>query len=597
VEALRGVRGVFVGNDTSYASVGFRGFAPPGDYGNHVLVLVDGQPTNDNYVGSSYVGYDGRADIADIQRIEVVRGPGSALYGTGAFFGVINLVTRDRTAPTHGEAEISTADAGVGHARATAQVRVSPDAGFWVSAAGAHGVGRDFFFQEYASDPATQGNARGVDGFDTGTVNGRAWWKDLTVQWLFTSRKKTLPSGEYQTVFGDPRNRLDDTRGLVEVRYEPHVSKDLQLLSRAHYNYYGFDDFLAYTPENGGNLMEDFRGQWAGFEERAIWSPYKALRLTVGGEAQDHFETQQRSNTPTTGNYLNQNNPYTVLAGYGVVDLEPEPWIKASLGGRVDDYSTFGTSYNPRGAIILRPYKGGNLKIMGGSAFRAPSVYEHYYFGPTQVPGGNQLHPETVRSGEVEFTHTFSNTVSATIAGYYNRVEHLIELVGDGTTTMPNQYQNSNTPVQTVGGEFEVRREWRNGWMVAANYAYQHSAYENATQNLRREVPNSPNHLGSVKGAAPIVGSFLTAMTRLSFQGPRFDRNDKFTDPPQLQTSSAVIWDVVLSGQAERYGIRYALGLYNAMDYRYSVPISHEFTQDTMVQPGRTVLLSSQVTF
>jgi hypothetical protein len=101
-----------------------------------------------------------------------------------------------------------------------------------------------------------------------------------------------------------------------------------------------------------------------------------------------------------------------------------------------------------------------------------------------------------------------------------------------------------------------------------------------------------------VKGAAPIIGSLLTAMTRLSFQGPRFDKYDLAnTDPPQNQSTSAVIWDVVLSGQAERYGIRYALGVYNAMDYRYTVPISREFLQDTMVQPGRTFLLSTQVTF
>jgi outer membrane receptor for ferrienterochelin and colicin len=614
-EALRGVRGVFVGDDTSYTNVGFRGFAPPGDYGDHVLVLVDGQPTNDNYVGSSYVGYDGRADIADIQRIEVVRGPGSALYGTGAFFGVINLVTRDRTAPTHGEVEVSTADAGVGHARATAQVRFSEDAGAWVSAGAAHGMGRDFFFKEYASDPATGGNARGVDGFDTGTVNGRVWWKDLTVQWLLTSRKKTLPSGEYVTVFGDPRNRLDDTRGLVEVRYEPKVTKQLQLLTRAHYNYYGFDDFLVYTPENGGNLMEDFRGQWVGLEERALWTPVPQLRVTAGGEAQDHFMAHQRSIPQYGIPYLDKDSPFTLVAGYAVADWEPSPLVKVSLGGRLDDYSSGSAPPpNPRGAIIFRPYKGGNLKIMGGSAFRAPSVYERFYRGPTQAQGGNcplpvmqscadnppALNPETVVSGEVEFTHSFSNTVSATVAGYYNEVKNLIELVGDGTSMSPNQYQNSDTPVQTFGGEFEVRREWRNGWMVAANYSYQHSAYESGSarpEHSGREVPNSPNHLGSVKGAAPIVGSLLTAMTRVSFQGPRFDRNDRYTDPPQLQTSSAVIWDIVLSGQAERYGIRYALGLYNAMDYRYSVPISHEFTQDTMVQPGRTVLLSSQVTF
>jgi hypothetical protein len=86
-------------------------------------------------------------------------------------------------------------------------------------------------------------------------------------------------------------------------------------------------------------------------------------------------------------------------------------------------------------------------------------------------------------------------------------------------------------------------------------------------------------------------------MSRLSFQGPRFDLNDRPDDPTQNKTTSAFIWDVVLSGTEPRYGLHYSLGLYNAMDYRYAVPISHEFTQNTMVQNGRTLLLATQVSF
>src|SRR5205814_10594337 len=105
-EAVRGIRGIYVSDDRSYVTIGVRGFSRPGDYGNRILVLLDGQPMNDNYVSSSYVGYDGRVDIDDIERIEIVRGPGSVLYGTSAFFGVINLVTRSRAGATHGEAAV-----------------------------------------------------------------------------------------------------------------------------------------------------------------------------------------------------------------------------------------------------------------------------------------------------------------------------------------------------------------------------------------------------------------------------------------------------------------------------------------------------------
>jgi outer membrane receptor for ferrienterochelin and colicin len=595
-EAVRGVRGVYVGDDTSYTNVGFRGFAQPGDYGDHVLVLVDGQPTNDDYVGSSYVGYDGRADIDDVQRIEVVRGPGSALYGTGAFFGVINLVTRDRDAPTHGEIATSTADASVGRARATAQVRLSPDAGGWVSVAGARGSGRDYYFQDYASDPATGGNARGVDGFDTGTVNGRIWYKSLTLQWLLTSRNKTLPSGEFQTIFGDPRTHFIDTRGLVELRFEPVVSPTLQLMTRAHANLYDFDDALAYTPEDGGFTKETFRGRWVGVEQRIVYSPVPALRITAGGEFQSHFVAKQTGASALGGSYLDRNDTFAVGAGYLVGDVTPSRAIKLSLGTRYDYYSNSGSAVNPRAAIIVHPYDAGIIKIMAGTAFRAPSVYELFYTGPTQIPG-LQLKPEHVDSGEVEFTHRFSSTLSGLVAGYVNYVTDLIVLGGDGTVQSPNQYVNSSNPIETMGAEAEIRREWRNGVMFSASYSFQHSSYLNNASGALRQVPNSPEHLGSIKAAVPIIGSTLGAMTRLSFEGPRFDKYDQATDPPQGTTPPAAIWDVVFSGEVPRYGVRYAVGLYNAMDYRYTVPVSREFTQTSMVQSGRTALVSTQVSF
>jgi outer membrane receptor for ferrienterochelin and colicin len=598
-EAVRGVRGVFLSDDTSYETVGLRGFSTPGGYGARVLVLVDGEPTNDDYAGSSYVGYDARADIDDIQRIEIIRGPGSALYGTGAFFGVINLVTRDRDAPTHGEVALSTADNGVGHVRATGQVRFSSDSGLWTSAAVARGFGRDYFFQEYASDPATGGNARGLDGFQTDTVNGRVWYKALTAQWLLTSRDKTLPSGEFQTIFGDSRTHFIDTRGLLELRFEPTVSRYVRLLSRTHLDLYNFDDFLAYPSTVGGPAREAFRGRWIGIEQRAVFTPVPAVRVTAGGEVQRHFETRQ-SGQNDGGSYLSRNDPYSVIAGYAVADFTLSRAIKLSAGSRLDYYSNFGSSLSPRAAIVVRPYEAGNLKIVVGKAFRAPSVYEHYYTGPTQIPGLD-LRPEQIVSGEVELSHRFSSAVSATVATYTNYVTDLIVLDGQGTAQSPNQYVNSTSPIETTGAEVELRREWRDGWTLAASYAYQRSRYLNDAPvggaAPLRDVPNSPNHLASLKAGAPIVGLLLTAMTRLSFVGPRLDKYDQSTDPPQGTTPSAFVWDVVLSGQAERYGLRYALGLYNASNSRYTVPVSREFLQDSIAQSRRTLLLSGQVTF
>jgi outer membrane receptor protein involved in Fe transport len=614
-DAVRGIRGLYLSDDRSYSTIGVRGFSRPGDYGNRVLVLLDGQPMNDNYIWSSYVGFDGRVDIDDVERIEVVRGPGSVLYGTSAFFGVINLVTRSRDQPTHVEAAISTAELGVFHARSTGVVRLSKNAGFWVTASAAKSSGGDFFFPEYVSDPRdpnaeldfngrpTDGNARGLDGFKAGMFTGRFWFKSFTLQWFLNSRNKTLPTGEYEATFADPRAHFADTRGMIEARFEPQVSDQVQLLTRADANMYDFDGLTPYVEADGGATHDTYRGRWGGLEQRIVYAPGSFLRATLGGEVIRHFQTLQLGDSDA-GPYVfdddgnpGRNDPFIVAAGYALADVTPAKALKISGGARLDYYSSLdrfnlGAAINPRLAFIVKPYEGGNLKIMAGKAFRAPSVYELFYTSTTQVRP-NKLDPEQIYSGEVELTHSFTPVVTGTLAGYSNYVSDLIELQDIGGDIV--RYGNSSAPVLVIGGEAELRREWRGGWMVGATYSYQRARYVDAPG--LRKVPNSAEHLASVKGAVPIIGRSLVAMTRVSLEGARPDRNFRDTDPPQGTSETGVIWDLVFSGEAEKLGVHYAIGAYNLADWRYDAVPSGEFRQRTIVQSGRTVLASVSVSF
>lgn len=615
-EALRGVRGIYLSDDRSYSTAGFRGFSKPGSYGNRVLVLLDGQPMNDDYIWSSYIGTDGRVDIDDIERIEVVRGPGSVLYGSSAFFGVINLVTRSRTQPTHAEASLSTFEYGLGRARATGVVRFSPESGFWATVSGLQGgAQREIFYPEYKADPAdpnaerkadgtvSDGITRGTDRQHAAMLTGRAWYKELTLQWFLNSRKKFLPTGEYGAIFDHPRSRFGDTRGMIEARYEPQVTKTLQSLSRAHVNMYNFDGFTPYQPVEEGASLDSYRGRWGGIEQRFLYTPNSRLRLTVGGEVVEHFTTRQVG-TNDAGAYLlddqgraGRNDPFTVGAGYVNADISPLPRLKIAAGARLDYYSNLPKfellpATNPRLAFIIKPYDGGVLKIMGAKAFRSPSVYELHYRAPFQIPP-TQLSPEQIYSGEVELTHRFSQVVAGTLAAYTNVVNDLIVL--DQVTPGVVQYRNSPAEVVIFGGEAEVRREWRQGWMLGATYSYQRAQYTGGG-NLR-DVANSLEHLASFRGAMPILGRTLVGMTRLSIEGPRPDLNEKATDAPQGETDPGVIWDLVLSGEVERMGLRYNLGIYNAMDWRYGVAPSGEFRQRQVIQNGRTALASITLAF
>lgn len=611
-EALRGTRGAYVYDDRSYVSVAVRGLGRLGSYGNRLLVLLDGHPTNDNWLGSSYVGYDARTDLADLERIELVRGPGSVLYGTNAFSGVVNLVTR-RAEHTSGEVGVGTNLDGVARARARANLRLGKDAGAWTSVAMARGEGRDFFFPEYVADtpPEVAGHARGADGFTAGTVGGRAWWRFLTAQWFYHRHEKRLPTGEYDTLLADSRARQTDTRAFVEVKAEPSLGDVVALVTRVHANHYRFRGDYPRDPSDGGLSTDRYRGTWLGAEQRVAIAPSSDLKFTVGAEGQLHVQVDTES-FDETATYLNETGasgrPYQVGAAYGSIDATPVRWLTTSGGVRLDAYSTFGRSVNPRAALILRAYDGGVTKLLGGKAFRAPSVYELFYNdgGVTQVASPD-LAPESIYSVEVEHSHRFSPSVVGTVASYANYVENLIDFTGDGTAASPLQYQNSDVPLMTVGAEVEIRRDFRQGWMLAATYGLQHARYlaDDGVAGITaferapgfRDVGNVPAQLASLKAAAPLLSRDVTASTRLSVEGPRFDRFESTSDPEQGRTKAFAIWDLVLSGFEPRSRLHWAIGVYNAFDWRHSLPVSAEFRQRAIPQSGRTFLASADVTF
>ena len=93
-DILRSVRGFYVSNDRNYSYVGARGFAKAGDYSTRILLLVNGHRVNDNVYDQASVGSEFGLDVATIERVEVIRGPASSLYGTNAVFGVVNVITR-----------------------------------------------------------------------------------------------------------------------------------------------------------------------------------------------------------------------------------------------------------------------------------------------------------------------------------------------------------------------------------------------------------------------------------------------------------------------------------------------------------------------
>ncbi|MCB9683714.1 MAG: TonB-dependent receptor [Alphaproteobacteria bacterium] len=595
-EALRGVRGTALGFDSTYSSVAVRGLGQANDFGNRLLILSDGAVLNDNILYQSFIGYDGRTDLGDVERIEVVRGPGSVLYGTGAVSGVVNLVTRSHDRPTSGQVAVGGYDNGVMRARGSVTVN-GGDKGFWASLAGARSDGRQETLELRQGGETVPTVVDGFDAFTAYTLAGNGWAGPVTAQWFYTVRSQSIPTGAYGTQFGNPDTVWTDRRGLFELRYEPKLSDSFQLFTRGFANMYDFDGTYIYDPSRDIDAVvvnpEVYRGRWAGGEVRGVLDTDQ-VRWTTGAEVDGSFVLTLDGQTEFPGGnvdvYLDESLPYSILAAYTVLDWRPTDWLRTSTGARVDYWSTFGASVNPRLAVIVKPTERDVVKLMGGRAFRAPSAYELTYNdgGFFQVPPddlGIELRPESVLSAELEATHSFEGGVRALISGHFARADGIMTTVPAGED-FPDAivYQNGEDPLFTRGMDFELARDYRGGWMFTGMYGFLFAdAIEEDGTNVR--IPNAPYHFASAKVIAPISEPYARIAFRATLEAPR-----RINTLSERETDTAVVADLVLSGSPPNSGLTYSVGAYNVFDQAYAIPVTDTFASRTMPQQGRSFL-------
>jgi outer membrane receptor protein involved in Fe transport len=260
-------------------------------------------------------------------------------------------------------------------------------------------------------------------------------------------------------------------------------------------------------------------------------------------------------------------------------------------------------AFSPRLAVITKPTKSDIVKLLFGSAFRAPSAYEFFYNdgGVTQVVStkcGSELSPEHVYSAEVEGTHRFDHDWVGLASVHGTLAQNIIETVpvgdvcanGDGTEEAI-YYKNSEVDQRIVGGDLELRREFRAGIMASLQYGILYARYaERPDESLGlpsdRRLPNAPTNYAGVKLIFPIVQNAVTGAFRAGLEDRRR------LDPAVTERSErAVVADAVLSGFISRHGLRYAAGVYNIFNWQYALP-AVPYASPVMPQNGRSFIFS-----
>ncbi|MBN1916811.1 MAG: TonB-dependent receptor [Verrucomicrobia bacterium] len=581
-ELLDGVRGFYVTYDRNYSYLGVRGFLRPGDYNTRVLLLVNGSRINENIYSAAYLGTAAIIDVDLIDRVEIVRGPSSSLYGTGALFAVVNVITRHGRDLQGAEASAEVASYDTLKGRFTYATRRENGLEVLLSGTLYDSAGPRLFFEEFDS-PETNNGSTTDDDDASNQLFGLISYGDFSLQAAYARREKMIPTAPWETLFDAHGTFTVDAQGRLDLTWMHAYPSELEALARLSYGWYNYAGEYPWDASEAGDLSRilvntDFVwGRWYGGEAQLSKPVSARHRLTVGAEVQNNYRQDQLNFDEVV--YLDDQRSSVNWGVYAQDEWMLADALIVNAGVRHDHFETFGGSTNPRLALIYAAGARTTLKFLYGEAFRAPSVYELYYedYAITQRRNA-ELGPETITTYEVVLEQVLSKALRLTVAGFRYELDDLINQVedpDDGLLFFMNIDQ-----AESHGVEFELERAWRSGARATASYSYQ----ETTNSETGARLTNSPRHLAKFKLRAPLAGQRLSTGLEVRYTGTRLTLGGNEAD-------DFVVANLTLVAAHLADGLSLSASIYNVFDTRYGHPGSEEHIQDIIDQDGRSFRL------
>ena len=573
------VPGFYTSYDRNYYYVGVRGFGRSTDYNNRVLFLLNGQTLNEPFYWSAGIGTDLPINLDGVERIEIVRGPGSALYGTSAMFAVINIITK-KGVMLEG-LEISPEMGSYGHVRGIANFGKEFENGLDVMVTGnwSREDGEDIYFREFDDPSTNDGIAEDLDWsryYNVITTIGYGHWK---VQGMLNSFKKGIPTASWGTIFNARDTQTRDELSTFQAMYDRPWGSSRNISFRGFYDRYIYDGSYPYSGvDDGGDPFEydSFDANdavWVGGEIQHRWDIRSDNRLKVGLEHQEVVRAEYRIWTDEATLY-DSDSPYRITALYLQDHYQLLKNLSILGGLRWDRYSTAATSTTPRGAIVYHPMETSTIKFIYGDAFRAPSPYETRYEDPTSGwRAASGLVSERIRTMELVWEQRLAEEWYGHFSLYRYTIKNLIDAEVDPVDSS-NYFDNSGK-VRAVGFEAGINARLKRGIKGYANYTYQ--AAEDAVTGLR--LSNSPVHTAKV-GLSTELFDRITISPQLLYETDRITVYDTETDPYLLVNLN-------LSTEPLLGRIKFSFLIRNLFNASYDTPGGFEHVQAAIPQDGR----------
>lgn len=578
-DVLAGVRGMYVSYDRNYSYLGVRGFNRPGDYNSRVLLMVDGYRINDPVYDQAYIGTDFPLNLDLVERVEIVRGPGSSIYGSNAFFAVVNVITRRGRDLDGVEISAEAASYRSGKGRLSYGKRHENGMELLLSATAADSGGPDLFFPEYNAPATNNGIAANLDGDRYRRLFGKLAYEGITLTGAYTSRTKQVPTAAYGASFNEPGHETIDAQGYTDLAYYGQLGERWNLAGHVFYGSYAFTGNYPFAPLAALN-RDETEGRWGGAEARLMGS-FEKHKLVLGAEYQRNFRQDQRNfDVAPYALYLDDRRSSTREGVYLQDEVMLMKGLLLNAGLRYDRYSTVGSTANPRLGLIWGPRQNTALKLLYGKAFRAPNAFEQYYHdGNATSKASPNLKPEEITSYEFVAEHELQPNFRLAASVFRNEIGNLINQVTDPVDGLL-VFQNIGK-IRTQGAEFEAERAWTDDTRLRASYAWQITR----DRTSGTELENSPRQLAKLGYSQPAFDHALRAGAELQYIGSR----------KTLAGATAggyAIANLTLASGRLANGLEFSASVYNLFDKRYADPARPEHVPiDTIAQDGRNYRL------
>ena len=453
-EALAGVAGFYLEDNRLTTQVGLRGLQIPGGFNSRLLLLIDGATVNEAWGAFAGVGWDGLVSVDDIARIEVIRGPVGAVYGTNAFFAIINIVTRGaETQRAWGRVGINSingevASAGFAVGGLDKQLRGSVVA--------MNRIGETTSVPELGKDLASDGAYTLAAGL-VGSYGG-----SFAQLRAYRSRRDS-PFAPYDSDPAlDPAFSLYNTQLILEGGHTRELSRRLTISVRAYLNVYRYADRIHYAIDD--QFLDYGDATTIGTEVRGRYElvPEK-LGLTAGAEA-NYNRTESRAYPaadPASGKTVPLN--FDIEGVYGELDGQITEWLGMTAGARFDNNSAIDRRLSPRGAVFLAKPERYGLKLLYAEGFRNPSAFEGYFEDGVDFSANPDIKSETIRSFEAVAWAKPLAGLSTRLSGFYWDARDIAEQRPDPNNPALLQFQNVG---RYVSAGIEAEASYRNsrGW-------------------------------------------------------------------------------------------------------------------------------------